>query len=296
MIDEGHRAETVMMARIRNEGRWIRRCLERTFLVAKTVVIWDDGSNDNTYTECVAAVGHGVHVNTKSNVHVSVFSRPDGSELHYLESPFRFRQPDWPPPHLRKFQVNEIRDKNALWEYVKACVGGKYFVCQDGDEMLSRRLVAEWHQVSALLDNRYDIVHLPLVYLWDSEGQRRVDGIYGDIEPGGLARLNFPRVFTTLRWTEQDIFDSHFGWQGSKGGFHCGSIPKAQAMNNMVATSVIWPIVHFGYIDDELRQSKFKFYNQIDPSNVVEGEYKHVIGEPALHAPGPVQLVPWSDQ
>jgi hypothetical protein len=164
----------------------------------------------------------------------------------------------------------------------------------DGDEMLSLALLRSmvgWYQH---MDTGLDLFHLPFVYLWDGEGQIRVDGIYG-VDGGGVPILNFPRLFTTQRWTEQEVFDSHFAWEGTKGGFHCGSLPRHQAKPDMVGGLAIDPIIHFGYLHERDRQRKFVFYNEIDPGNVFEGEYKHIIGQPNQHAPGPVQLVPWVD-
>jgi hypothetical protein len=56
------------------------------------------------------------------------------------------------------------------------------------------------------------------------------------------------------------------------------------------------PVVHFGYLDEAERQRKYVFYNKIDPGNQVEGEYRHIIGEPDVHAPGPVELVAYKDE
>lgn len=290
MIDAASRDKTACMMRCRNEARWIRRSLERTFEVAKTVVILDDGSTDGMYDEAVMALGEDTITVVKNGV--DVVHGPRGF-LHYILSPFR-------KGVVREREaVNEIRDKNFLWWYCKACVDFTYMLCLDGDEMLSRKALDHWPEAIEQMRGGVDLINMPFIYLWDSETLRRVDGIYGDLEPD-FARLNFPRLFSIARVDEADLFDMMFKWEGTKGGFHCGSIPRqafrvAPDRTDVFSVGLKLPVVHFGYIDDSLRRTKFEFYNLIDPHNTFEGEYKHIIGEPDVHAPGPVQLISWED-
>lgn len=286
------REDWACMMRCRQEERWIRRSLERTFEVCKTVIILDDGSeNDHMWHEAARTIfptfvhrGGGVEI-------MSSTVNGQARSLHYIESPFR-------PAVREKEAVSEIRDKNFLWSYAKSRVNFRHMLCLDGDEMLSREALRVWPHIERRLNEDVDdIITIPFIYVWDAANQRRVDGLYGD-GPDGIAKLRFPRIFTIDRVPQDALFDMRFSWQGTKGGFHCGSIPR----ENFVTTTGAWkggvvnaPVVHFGYIDDPLRQKKFVFYNTIDPGNQFEGEYKHIIGQPDQHAPGPVQLVSWED-
>ena len=56
-----YRDQTVCMMRVKNEARWIRRSLERTFEVCKFVVIWDDKSTDNTEDEAIGVIKEARH-------------------------------------------------------------------------------------------------------------------------------------------------------------------------------------------------------------------------------------------
>lgn len=285
------RDRTVMMSRIMNEARWIRRNLERTFLVAQTVVLWDDGSTDATEAECREALGSERSERANSWGWIGLGAGPEGPRiLHFLRSPFT-------DAARSKQRTNEIRDKNCLWEYCKAAVDFDYCLCLDGDEMLSLEAVRTFHKAIALLKNDHDILTLPFVYVWDAENLQRIDGIYGNASDG-LKQLRFPRLFTIKRVSEQALFDTRFAWQGTRGGFHCGSIPR-EAFGRSDGTFrgglFSAPIVHMGYIDDSIRRKKFEFYNTIDPNNEAEGCYRHIIGQPDCHASGPVQLASWSD-
>jgi hypothetical protein len=232
----------------------------------------------------------GEATNEEEGIHVSL---DEQRVLHYVHSPFR-------PAVRDKENVNEIRDKNMLWYYVKARTQFKNVLCLDGDEVLSLEALRQWSEIEKNLDHGVDMITIPFVYLWDSESQARVDGIYGDAEDGH-PKLRFPRIFTIQRISDQNLFDQHFSWEGTKGGFHCGSIPMVHFETSrphapLNGRFIPAPVAHYGYVDDPLRQRKFKFYREIDPGNKVEGEYLHIIGEPDLHAPGPLEFKPWEDK
>jgi hypothetical protein len=302
MVTRDERDGVVCMMRIRNEERWITRSLQRTWQVAKTVVIWDDGSADRTkdlvLEEFFAAIGWQ-YPTMRSKYYrggeeglALVFADDDaGCELHYLRSPFR-------PAANEMEAVSEIRAKNVL--------------CMDGDEMLSLEAVRNFDKAVALLEGGNDMVDVPFIYLWNGEGNRRVDAIYGDRDgtrqnevADGLPRLRFPRLFTTMRCDPYDVFEQRFAWHGHRqgrrvlGGFHCGSVPQENFHPNGGQPTrglFPFPVIHFGYLHNEDRVKKHEWYNTIDPKNVYEGEYKHIIEVPNIHAPGPSAFAPWEDK
>ena len=293
------RERTVCMMRVRNEQRFIRRSLERTFEVCKTVVLWDDGSTDRTEDEALLTLGNRPTFEDSARFSGWIARAKEGNkELHFLHSPFTadVRQPS--------VRVNEIRDKRALWNYVQTATDADTFLCMDGDENLSRRAVREWSAVHAELDQGVDMVHLSFVYIWEVKADgsllQRYDGIYGPSKDTiNLRTLNFPRVFTTRRVSPDDFFMMTFAWVGSH-SFHCGSIPRQSFLVGPdrcepCSQALPLPVVHLGYVDENLRQGKYEFYNRIDKDNIFEGRYLHIIGEPDQHAPGPVQLAPYED-
>jgi O-antigen biosynthesis protein len=288
------RDRTICMLRIKNEARWIQRCMERTFEVCSKIIILDDGSTDGTIEACRNATwsNSAPFDNSVTPYGWGYIYRGVGlegpRELHVLPSPFTYT-------NRQLLRANELRDKNYLWWY-SVLLDWDFCLCLDGDEMLSRKAIREFSNLINLMRTQYDIIHIPFVYLWDSETQQRCDGIYGGTD-ADVKTLRFPRLFTILRVPELQLFDMRFTWLGSH-GLHCGSIPQSDFRpNNVDATSVFYraPVVHFGYIDNNIRQSKFEFYNRIDPNNIGEGYYKHIIGEPDQHAPGPVETCEWND-
>jgi len=269
-----------MITRIKNESRWIRRNLERTFQVASAVVIWDDGSTDDTERICDAAA-KAAHPKSSVVYYPWGWVREwngAGGACHYLRSPFAEGSLSYT---IRSEQrVNEIRDKNALWSYCKVKVPFTYVLCLDGDEMLSNLAVERFPTYLKRLDDGTDAIAFPFVFLWDSETQRRSDGIYNSTW--------HIRLFTIQRLSPGELFGSTFASR-NPGGFHCGWVPfqpkKIEACRE--------EIVHFGYIDAGLREEKLRFYTRIDPTG--EAGYTHVVGRPNSIAPGPLKVEPWSD-
>lgn len=293
------RDRTVCMMRIKNEARWIGRNLERTWQVCSKVVLWDDGSTDKTEEvtrQSIQKLDGQRHINGGVIYHGQT---PHGPvELHFLDSPYTAMV----RPKMRR---NELRDKNCLWWYVKGAIDFDYVLCLDGDEVLSRKALASFGEMWVWLSTQTcDWITLPFIYLWDQEDQRRVDGLYGDrTDPNdppadGSPKLRFPRFFSIKRLDEQQLYDTKFAWQGTRGGLHCGSIPQEgfHDIKPRVLHAINAPVLHYGYLDKPLRETKFTMYNEIDPNNQFEGFYMHIIGEPNQHAPGPVQLVPWVDE
>jgi hypothetical protein len=232
-------------------------------------VIFDDHSNDNSLDEAFLSMeGQPVLVVEREEECAAVFSVND-RELHWLRSPFQD-------------STEEVRDKNFLWQYVST-LKFRHVLCLDGDEMLSLKAIRSFPAaIDMLVSGGVSVGVFPFVYLWDQEHLRRVDGVYRDIRHA--------RLFTIDR--APDYKSARFIGHGPA-GFHCGSIPAQ--LNGGHRDMPPLEVVHFGYLDDPLRQRKLEFYNTLDPGNAGEGFYRHVVGLPNHLAPGPVQLVPWSD-
>lgn len=301
------------MMRIKNEERWIGRNLERTWQVASKVVLWDDGSTDHTEVAALASLPANPKLDTLAGAKllyesmsaerlvrwlpesgwIAKATLPWGeAELHFLKSPYT----GMVRPKMRR---NELRDKNCLWWYVKSAIDFDYVLCLDGDEVLSKKALAAFPEMWVWFENQTcDWISFPFIYLWNTEDQRRVDAIYGDRPEDGSPHLRFPRFFSIKRLDEQQLYDTRFNWLGTRGGLHCGSIPQEafhQIKPKQLHARYAY-VLHYGYLDRDMRVAKFQMYNTIDPGNKFEGFYSHLIEEPNQHAPGPVQFVPWSDE
>lgn len=176
--------------------------------------------------------------------------------------------------------VDEARDKNWLLARVMEAQPD-WVLAIDGDEVLER---GGQDALAVEMVKRPDASALTMrvMYLWNSADQVRVDGLYGRFTRGSAFRL-----------AGQDLARVRFRSTGFGGNFHCGNVPIG-LRGPEVKTDI--RLKHYGYIDLDMRQRKYDWYNLIDPGNKSEDCYRHMIEIPgARHAPGPTQLIPWVD-
>ncbi len=274
------REQTVAMYRVKNEARWMRRSLERTWEIAKTVVVLDDHSVDDTGAEAFRSLGdfevraQGWDPGTIHDVQTA--RQKDGLQcrLVYAKSPFVDQGALDQYPH-------EIVDRQYLWDLARTRTDSPYVLSLDGDEMLSRAALRAFPVVWDSFAKRVaDVFSFRFAYLWDEEWLVRADGLY--------QAPFYPRMMSLAHLTSKDVRGLRF--PSTANTLHGGSLPveyyRGAGENGGVRTGrVNNPVVHFGYIDEDLRQRKFEWYRTIDPGNVNEGEYLHIVGLPDRWCP-----------
>jgi hypothetical protein len=177
-------------------------------------------------------------------------------------------------------------DRQFLWDIVRTRTECPYILSLDGDEMLSKKAIRTMPQIwDAFAANKADLFAFPFIYLWDDEHLARMDAWYGQ-------HAVFTRMFNLEHLTPQEIRALRFPMTDNT--LHGGSIPMERFKARGGKANA--PIVHFGYVDEDLRKRKFEWYTGIDPGNTMEGEYLHIIGLPDKWCPSPPVLVPWEDE
>jgi len=141
------------MLRVKNEARWIERCLNSILPLCDWVVVMDDNSDDDTLFRC------------QSLPRVNAF----------------------PSPY---FGLDEARDKDHLLGIVELNYRPDWVLAIDGDEMLAPG--AE-DVLRKALHSQWPCLSLRVRYLWDREDQVRVDGVYGDFHRESVFRPNGAR-------------------------------------------------------------------------------------------------------
>jgi len=176
--------------------------------------------------------------------------------------------------------LNEARDKDYLLSQVLEDAP-RWVLHIDGDEEL------EYHGCDRLrlLYKKYtnsDVaaIQFQVCYLWDTPQQWRIDGLYGEFHRPSTFKIPWVTK-TPLRFT----------CTNGTNNFHCSNFP--QNIPGRVVKSGI-RLKHYGYMHGEDRMRKFKWYNEKDPNNTVEDNYRHLIGR-GKHAPGPAQFAAWVD-
>ncbi len=154
-------------------------------------------------------------------------------------------------------------------------------LCLDGDEELIGNAGELLHNAAS--SDRAQSYSLRVLYAWNSETQIRVDGVYGDFRRPSLFRL-MNRAFA-------------FQTTPNGGNLHCSSIPQEMIAGFRPCEA---SLLHYGYLDAELRRRKYDWYNRVDPNNLAEDCYRHITqgdpgGVPAyrrLRWAGPLELQP----
>lgn len=177
--------------------------------------------------------------------------------------------------------LDEVRDKNYLLHWVSQ-MRPEYVFHFDGDEELSP------DGTCGILDAiesqpEADAWYMRILYLWDSPDQVRVDGVYG--------RFTRPSLFKFVPGRK-------FGATAYGGNFHCGNVPgPIQHLGPCGAR-----LLHYGYMERADRLRKFDWYNDHDPNNKLEDQYRHMIqgdvpdipASARLRHGGPLTLQPLS--
>lgn len=175
--------------------------------------------------------------------------------------------------------TDEARDKNLMLDQVDKGGGADWIIVIDGDEVLKEdeKNSGIYDLACGLQQTKASCLSFPILYLWDREDQIRVDGVYGDFMRESAFRYSGER----------------FKRAGAGANFHCGNVPAQLRQNRGYVKA---PLLHFGYLHKEDRLRKFVWYNEKDPANRTEDNYRHmVIGDmyPAdskfTHG-GPLQL------
>lgn len=177
--------------------------------------------------------------------------------------------------------LDEARDKNYLLTRLVA-VRPDWVLWIDGDEVLERDGPALLRVAVDAAGAEGALFGLRIAYLWDGPQQVRMDGLWG--------RFNRPSPF---RLQGQPLGDLYFPTTAAGGNFHCGNVPRG------LRGEMRWigvRLKHYGYLEREHRQAKYVWYNQRDPGNEREDEYRHLAEIPgARHAPGPAVFAPWDE-
>ena len=192
-----------VMMRVKNEARWIKRCLESVMpLAGENIFVFDDESTDDT-AQIAESLG------------VRVYRDPFAGE-----------------------SLDERRDKNWLLARVKEACNPDWILCIDGDEELQAGGAEKIKRVLST-NPATDCYTLRFLFLWDSVDTIRIDRWYGSIVRESLFRpvegfefkshyeslgendpkchtgfhtSNAPLGLRQLRFAHMNVFLLHYGY------------------------------------------------------------------------------------
>lgn len=149
----------------------------------------------------------------------------------------------------------EVDSRNRLLEMAYSRHPDWIWNC-DHDEVPSKFLVKNVHKLTNPNNPEIMLWTFPIIQLWNTESQQRMDGVWGRFWQG--------RMFRALPGLKIE----------SDKKIHCGSHPIFPAEN--CGTS-LYKISHYGNVDPKYRKSKYDRYTQIDKEkdlNMVLGAWK----------------------
>ena len=164
---------------------------------------------------------------------------------------------------------DETRDKNTLYEEAKKR-NPDFILTMDGDEIFPPNI--QHILLDEIKNNpQVNVFEFQTLFIWNKPNQYRSDGIYQNTWQKRLLRM------------KPQPTDLHFDTMPYPGNMHCTQIPqKSIGFDTPFQSKVIF--LHYGYYDENLRQTKFKFYTKKDPNNISFDGYKHIISDDSVLA------------
>lgn len=168
--------------------------------------------------------------------------------------------------------MDESRDKDWLLGKIRAD-GADIVVAIDGDEILEADGPEKIRKLAA---GHGEAWSFRVLYLWNSDHQIRVDGVY--------SRMCRPSMFR-LNASPYGFLKTPFG---NGANLHCSSVPQ-ELVGRAIPTPVkLW---HLGYRDRADRIRKYEFYRRIDPVSPGEDNYRHIVQGDVPEIPATAKLM-----
>lgn len=157
-------------------------------------------------------------------------------------------------------ELNESGEMQFLFERAMV-LSPDWIISIDGDEELEQGGVEKVRDAieSASLDVSY--FTLKIVYLWDRADQVRVDGVYGDFRR--------KRIFKPQP-------GAAFLGNGTKHNLHCGGAGNIKNLSGRWEALDV-NLLHYGYLHKEDRMRKYLWHQQVEPNNLAEDGFRHIV-------------------
>jgi len=195
------------LLRVRNEARWIDRCVRAITPICERVLILDDKSDDGTPEICEAIPGVTAFRSTASTC-------DESADKDFLLS----RAYDLIPDEHKK------GNPNSPW----------WGLLIDGDEELMQE---DQQTVMEMAKSNEYAFHFRIPYLWNDENTVRLDGVYSR-----MANLGRPSMFRLMnedfRFMRTPFGNGH--------NFHCSSVPQEMLHHARPSTARLkhWGYMH----------------------------------------------------
>lgn len=225
------------LLRVKNEARWIERCVRAITPICEHVLVLDDKSTDGTAEICEAIPGVTVYRSETSTCDESLDKDTLLTKAYELI----------PDEHKRG------NPKSPWWGMLI-----------DGDEELMAEDQATVLAMAEDLDKYAYHVRIP--YLWNDENSIRVDGVYSR-----MANVGRPSMFRLMN-TNFRFMRTPFG---NGQNFHCSSVPQEMLHHAQPSRARLkhWGYMH---AEDRIRKWKW-YNEKDSNNWSAEDCYRHVV-------------------
>lgn len=169
--------------------------------------------------------------------------------------------------------LNESRDMQFLYEQTMKAKPD-WIVSIDGDEELEPGGAEKVKNAIATAPKDVSYFSLKIIYLWDRVDLVRVDGVYG--------RFRRKRVFKPEPGAK-------FVGNGTAHNLHCGGSGNIKFLSGRVEPLDVG-LLHYGYLHKADRLKKWQWHNQIEPDNVAEDGFRHIVQGDIPEVPATARL------
>jgi len=169
-------------------------------------------------------------------------------------------------------ELNESAEMQFLFEHAMAAKPD-WIISIDGDEELEQG-GAEKIRLAIEVADGVSYFTLKIVYLWDRVDQVRVDGVYSNFRR--------KRVFKPEP-------GAAFVGNNTKHNLHCGGAGNIKNLSGRWEALDV-NLLHYGYLYAEDRMRKYLWHQQVEPNNLAEDRFRHIVQGDVPEVPATAQL------
>lgn len=169
--------------------------------------------------------------------------------------------------------LNEARDMQFLYENAMV-VKPDWIIGIDGDEELEPGGAEKVRAAIGGASPGVSYFTLRILYLWNQPRQIRVDGVYGNFRRR--------RIFKPEN-------GARFVGNGTAHNLHCAVARGLQHLTGRGQALEV-SLLHYGYLYPTDRMAKYLWHNRVEPNNLAEDCFRHIIQGDTLEVPASAKL------
>jgi hypothetical protein len=177
----------------------------------------------------------------------------------------------------KNLPFDETRDKNLLIQMAMDCKPD-YVLILDGDEIIMPGMKKILYEDLVHLYPNSDVFEFQILEMSEQPNKFKINNPTTTYVHKFLFKVNNQK---NLKY-----FSTKFPYN-----MHCSRIPGNFNNLNSVSRSRV-KILHYGYYDQKLKQTKYDLYNKLDPNATEFYNYEHIIHPEKFSIPNDFEYLP----